>query len=80
VARIGQIAITVNGECCPKESTTFKGFTAVQRTFELVGGTATGVPGVEQLPDVKSIYQRARDWLESLEEQLPEPDEDAPPE
>lgn len=64
--RIAQVAITINGECCPLASSQSPTFAFVQRLFELKDGPATLIPGVQQFDDVNSIYAAAIAWLEEM--------------
>jgi len=64
--RLGQIAITVNGVCCPPAESKSADFAFTQRIFELEGGPMTGIPGIEQLPNATAIYERAIAWLEEM--------------
>jgi len=61
--RLGQIAITVNGECCPPKQSKSAEVAFTQRIFEFKGGPMTGVPGIEQWPDLEHIYASAICWL-----------------
>lgn len=70
LSHIAQIALTVNGHCCPRELSSSPQFPFVQRTFELEGGPASGVKGVEQLPDLATIFRRAHEWLDEVEDKL----------
>jgi hypothetical protein len=64
--RLGQVAITVNGECCPRAESKSAQVNFTQRVFELEGGPMTGMPGMEQLPTTAAIYDRAIAWLEEM--------------
>ena len=70
LSHIAQIALTVNGGCCPRALSTTARFPFVQRTFELQGGPAAGVSGVEQLPDLAAVFARAHAWLDEVEDAL----------
>lgn len=69
--QIGQIAITINGLCCPPARSKAKGgFSFTQRTFEVEPGNAVGVPNVTQHPDVAAVYNEAIEFLKEVGKEL----------
>jgi hypothetical protein len=68
--RIGQISITVNGECCPVGESKSTEFAFTQRTFELEPGNAKGIRGITQHPSVEEVYAAAVTFLEEFGKKL----------
>src|SRR5205807_827728 len=69
--RIGQVSITVNGECVTPADSQSPQFPFAQRTFGIKDGIGTGAPGfVDVEGGPVAVYDAAIAWLTAMRAKL----------